>query len=1240
MHTGDLDDENGPDIAVAVYSSNNVVNLYNDGAGGFTPDDPISLDGPPIDLVVVDVEPDGDLDIVVCTFSEEPTGTVTLLRNEGGRHFVKEPPYNSLAGAAQVIAGSLNPDQDNRPDLAVVSWNSAAVAVLYNDGHGGFLDPVVLALGGNPHIRMSIADIDGDTDNDIVLPCPANDLVSILRYNGNKAFLPVEEQLVCDHPRGIALSDLNGDESPDLVLQASDVLSVSFNSGDGSFQYGQATSVTQEDPNVLATDDVDMNRVADVCALNAGIGATVLHNDGLGGFPTEDYYTMTLARNVQLADLDNDRGPDLIVLGGPFVQYRHNLGNGAFGERLGEFVQHAARGCCVGHFDDDGFPDIAVSYRIVEGPGPEWVKDSVVVFVDSMPIVVDSFYVLRDDQDDPLETGIAVLMSIDGRDFEDPIYYPLAGLAAMHIVAADVDYDGDIDVCVAGESYNLAVFRNNGEGVFTPDQPYATGAIGCDIAAGYLNGDPYPDIVVSDLSQYVSGLLSGVSVLLNDGSGCFPPNLQTYYRTGQIVYSCEIADVNGDGRSDILTAHHKEHNGAVLLNNGAGTFAVPHYCYGYRYSPLGLAVSDIDDDGDVDVLYGEVHTGANPVWEDFVVYHPNTSDNLPKSTQPDMTYPTSSRHIARAPNTHDLDWVWQSNHRVFYRNRCDITWGPISRIAVGNEPAVAKNDPGRPWVVYTTGSDLCLSIFRADGTWRNDVLNTHYFVKNPGVVLSKILGGALGDMGYAVYSGFHLLSNTEAIYFCAFDSMGVYYTEAMDYVILGDPPVSLSSPSLSIIPGDYLQVSWEKGGVVYFRTTQLPVDPDYIRYHGSPTWLPAEPISDAPTQPGSHTFCEADGELVFGVWRGPNAAGQNVGEIYRRRGTFIPGQRPNWYLYPVNESNTPADESDNPVMSTSMALVWEQDPPLCPGIPEIVGIVDGVPVTLSNTPGGVSRLPHTELSPAPLGMQQDWQLFTIWTEQESPGSQYEVVHDDYYFGGDFGDTSAARQVLSVRLGDSVPSHLCLQRGGFDRSGKMNVDFAASSLVYRIPFMNPRMHYLLEIVGYQRTDKDAEQRISLSDSVNWKMTLEYDRPETLRVVVPPELYRRTTMTLRADRTKGQRVALAAVKLYEFEVVEQGKGGEQSQSLAEKPAFSQVFPNPFQRAASISFALPLAQSVSLQVYDISGRVVRTLVSGPHPAGVHSVTFDGTGDDRRKLAAGVYLVRLETADETAVRKLVLTK
>ena len=88
-------------------------------------------------------------------------------------------------------------------------------------------------------------------------------------------------------------------------------------------------------------------------------------------------------------------------------------------------------------------------------------------------------------------------------------------------------------------------------------------------------------------------------------------------------------------------------------------------------------------------------------------------------------------------------------------------------------------------------------------------------------------------------------------------------------------------------------------------------------------------------------------------------------------------------------------------------------------------------------------------------------------------------------------------------------------------------------------------------------------------------------------------------------------------------------------------AQSRPNPSRGPAEIRFTLPCdAEHVSLGVFDLSGRLVRSLASGALSAGEHTVRWDGAGADGRMSPAGLYFYRLDTGKGVVTRKLVLAR
>ncbi len=82
-------------------------------------------------------------------------------------------------------------------------------------------------------------------------------------------------------------------------------------------------------------------------------------------------------------------------------------------------------------------------------------------------------------------------------------------------------------------------------------------------------------------------------------------------------------------------------------------------------------------------------------------------------------------------------------------------------------------------------------------------------------------------------------------------------------------------------------------------------------------------------------------------------------------------------------------------------------------------------------------------------------------------------------------------------------------------------------------------------------------------------------------------------------------------------------------------SQNYPNPFNPSTTITFSIPSGSFVTLKVFDITGREIKTLVNDYKQAGSHNVTFDAGN-----LPSGVYYYELTAGENTSVKTMVLIK
>jgi hypothetical protein len=94
-------------------------------------------------------------------------------------------------------------------------------------------------------------------------------------------------------------------------------------------------------------------------------------------------------------------------------------------------------------------------------------------------------------------------------------------------------------------------------------------------------------------------------------------------------------------------------------------------------------------------------------------------------------------------------------------------------------------------------------------------------------------------------------------------------------------------------------------------------------------------------------------------------------------------------------------------------------------------------------------------------------------------------------------------------------------------------------------------------------------------------------------------------------------------------------DNSKSIPDQFHLASNYPNPFNPATNISFTLPRSTHVQLDVYNTTGRHVKSLVDKQVPAGQHRVNFQASD-----LPSGVYLYRLQTDEYTESRKMLLVK
>ncbi|MBI4722080.1 MAG: T9SS type A sorting domain-containing protein, partial [Candidatus Stahlbacteria bacterium] len=85
---------------------------------------------------------------------------------------------------------------------------------------------------------------------------------------------------------------------------------------------------------------------------------------------------------------------------------------------------------------------------------------------------------------------------------------------------------------------------------------------------------------------------------------------------------------------------------------------------------------------------------------------------------------------------------------------------------------------------------------------------------------------------------------------------------------------------------------------------------------------------------------------------------------------------------------------------------------------------------------------------------------------------------------------------------------------------------------------------------------------------------------------------------------------------------------------------VYPNPFFRSTVINYQLPVASKVSLRIYDLSGRPVKTLVDEWQISGNYRVSWDGKDKEKKIMPSGIYFVKFQAGEFLQTKKLLLLR
>jgi hypothetical protein len=615
--------------------------LLGSGDGTFQPQHFTSLDAAsqPDSFVVADFNGDGKADVAV-TISLLQVGqrAVDVFLGKGDGTFNTPVPYASNSGAGFVIAGDFT--GDGRTDLAFVDSHTNSLSVLPGNANGTFQAAVSSPIApGGPTGPISAADFNHDGKLDIVMASSIDSTLSVFLAAGGGSFNAplVSNPTTSSSIKFVLVGDFNGDGLPDLLLSDPSGIRELTGQGDGTFQQTSTFLLGPPDtgsPGMGSTAgavaDLNGDGKPDIAVIGSSSGtAYVALGQGNGAFtiapniPVGEMFSDSLG--VVAADFDGDGKPDLIVANVASRIYGHLFylrgnGNGTFQTPV-EFAQPhlnivlAPCGICsapmaVGDLNHDGKLDLVVaepaafSLGIVLGNGDGTFQPMVEYRPSPAGVTIVSVGVGDFNGDGKPDVvalaneGGVYLMLGNGDGTLSAAQMTPTPANAKALAVGDMNHDGKADVAVVSD--RVTVLLGNGNGTFQTGVDMTLAAPGSDIVLGDFNSDGMLDIAVnipSDLGGPAPSPQNTIAVLLAGGGTTYYP---VGVNTAGISAGISIADLNGDGFPDIISANSGSGDVSVLLGRGDGSFQ-PAKNFAAQGGVASAVAADFDGDGVPDI---------------------------------------------------------------------------------------------------------------------------------------------------------------------------------------------------------------------------------------------------------------------------------------------------------------------------------------------------------------------------------------------------------------------------------------------------------------------------------------------------------------------------------------------------------------------------------------------------------------------------------------------------------------
>ncbi len=562
----DMNNDGFKDIAVTVYVDENFYIFVNDGSGNFTLETYYATDYKSDNALYYDFNNDGIKDAYFSGWGR----TIFLTRSSVNDTFRVDVLSGIVHGHRR---GAFNDysylvDFNNDGYMDVVGVNDSFSNLLWYE-----FDPTAdtfvncnVISNYDPYNQFVVADADNDNDQDVFLYESGLQTLSLLENDQNHDF--TQRTVIADslvNLKHLLVGDMNGDGMVDIVLHHGfNHLKIFLNTGNG-FAFSEEIEIPVTG---VFIEDVNDDGASDIVAeINRDDFLYFYNNNGSFGFDNCKLDGLSLVYDVRY--LDDGINPELIIKGANYLVKAELIS--------GEWVVDDVPLVCKGYIfsydvediDNNGILDFVISEDYAE-----------------------------DNEVNPEHCRLLIYMN---NQLDTVLNLPYSRYSTINrLDFIDIDNDGDFDLkCHVNEDFqrSIKIYENNNG--FTDNAHVVLNSITSWHVFDDVDGDLDKDLIFSDGNQdlYIS---------YNNGNFNFSdPTLIMNGYFSRFIYE----DITDDGIKDIIKySTYQDSIIAVYAGNTSNGFSTVPMVFGYAGSTQTMRISDLDLDGDKDLVYS-IETG-------------------------------------------------------------------------------------------------------------------------------------------------------------------------------------------------------------------------------------------------------------------------------------------------------------------------------------------------------------------------------------------------------------------------------------------------------------------------------------------------------------------------------------------------------------------------------------------------------------------------------------------------------